>query len=247
MGFSLPESQAALEAVDLSASRPPTAYEQGQELGFNLGPIPPMVVRNFRRYQEIQELITAGNLPADQREAFYVAYDRQFDAESVTETSEPSPMDGVIDATHFIGGYKDGLGAAVGNMPREIRERFFTRTGLILAPRLLFTPETVEAYTEGYSFKRSTFTGTDRDAVRVVNAHAFGFLVAAANLGLEVETSGIPTSEDEWTAFESGMDRENGDKRVSELFSEAIEAHQDLARLQKAFVLAKKISSKIPA
>ena len=224
----------------MSASRPPGPLDQGKELGLRGAPIPLEIVTLFGE--------------------FYVAPGRTLDPElsRVFVVSEQESPEEIPDteaqrraaAVGFIKGYESGLWFYLLEPLSDNTRRLSIHEMATLHPSLISaSPNGLEAYVVGHSLQRPGHLEDGKEFVgniSVADAHALGFIVRAATLGIRVEKGEVPTDVFKWAAFELGMDRKNGDKRVSELFSEAIEAHyQDLVGLARATDLGKKISSRL--
>jgi len=240
---------AFVEQTELNATFPPALFKKVQESGLKGVPIPQDVFDSFITYLDLHNRFTELT-PAEKRE-YEVAAVAASNRSDVREDVPQTEMQVALDAAMIVAGYALGIWDFMAGVGEDGLRKTSIEDMATLNPHLIQgSKDGARGYITGYSLRRPAHLeerGKLGKDVSVADAHTLGVIVKAATLGVRVGKTEVPTDVAEWIAFESGMDRENGDKQVSELFSEAIEAHRDLTKLQTAFVLGRKISSRIPA
>jgi hypothetical protein len=240
---------AFVEQTELNAKFPPALFRKGQDLGLKGAPIPQDVFNNFIAYLDIYSRFIELT-PAEKRE-YELAAAAASSRSDVREDLPQTGMQAALDAAMMVAGYAPGIWDFMAGVGEDGLRRASIEDMATLSPHLIQgSKDGARGYITGYSLRRPAHLeegGELGKDVSVADAHTLGVIVKAATLRVRVGKGEVPTDVSEWAAFESGMDRENGDKRVSELLSEAIEAHRDLTKLQRVFVLGRKISSRIPA
>jgi hypothetical protein len=224
---------------------PVVPFEIGKELGSKGAPIPPKLADDFIAFLDLHSRF-AELSSAEQKEYFSAsaqAYSRSEDR-GIPQTA----MQTALDAEAMIAGYKLGLdnfmcGAGADGVRRVSIEDMARLSSDLIAD----SASRVRAYMTGYKLLKPAHLEDGGELGRdglVVDAHALGFVVKAATLGIRVRRSEVPVSVNEWVAFEHGMARDR--QGFSQLIARInTQDHAAAASAIYGYVLGKQLNAAI--